>query len=73
MDPERSKRKIRLLSGKPAVVDDQINQLLDEYMLMTLHYAAVGDHMEVTAYLILQSEFRKMQLANPGTMLPGRN
>jgi hypothetical protein len=73
MEPERSKRKIRLISGPAATVDAQVNELLDEYVLVTLHYAAVGDQMAVTAYLILQSEVRKMQLANPGGMAPGRH
>jgi hypothetical protein len=73
MEPEKSKRKIRLISGCAPYVDDEVNQLLDEYMLMTLHYAAVGDHMEVTAYLILQVELRKMQLANPTQLASGRH
>jgi hypothetical protein len=71
MEPENKKRKMRLISGRPELVDAQVNELLDTYSLMTLSYSVVGDHVEVTAWLILQSEVRMMQLANPGPM-PGR-
>ncbi len=66
MEIETKPAKMRLISGTPALVDAQVNELLDRYSLMTLNYAVAGDQVIVTAWLILESEVRKMQIANIG-------
>lgn len=64
LDIEVKKRKLRLISGSAETVDSQVNELLDDYTAISFVYNAVGDRLVVTAYLVLTSEIRKMQLAN---------
>lgn len=64
MDPEKKPRKIRLISGPPALVDAQVNELLGEYGIASINFATTNEGVIVTAYLILASEIRMMQIAN---------
>lgn len=61
---EKKPRKIRLISGPPALVDAQVNELLDQYGLASINYATTSEGVIVTAYLILASEIRMMQIAS---------
>jgi len=72
MGPENTKRKIRLISGRPEVVDAQVNELLGEYGIVSINYATTSEGVIVTAYLILASEIRMMQIANGVAQVPQR-
>ena len=63
MEPEIKKRKIRLISGRPDLVDAQVNELLGEYAIASINFATTGEGVIVTMYLILASEVRMMQIA----------
>ena len=71
MDVERKPHKIRFISGPPALVDAQVNELLEEYVVAAVNYASTTEGVIVTCYLVLQSEVRKMAIASAGPM-PGR-
>ena len=64
MEPEKKPRKSRLICGPPELVDLQVNDLLDEYGLVSLNYATTSHGVVVTAYLVLASEIRMMQIAS---------
>lgn len=64
--------KIRLISGPPHLVDAQVNELLGEYAIVSLNFAAPTEGVVVTAYLVLQSELRMMQIASAGPVPNGR-
>ena len=71
MELENKPRKIRLISGPPALVDAQVNELLDQYGLASINYATTSEGVIVTAYLILASEIRMMQISQ-GIMQHGQ-
>jgi hypothetical protein len=64
MDIETSKRKLRLISGRPEAVDVMVNELLEEYSPSSWTYQVVGDQVIVTCMLILNVELRKAQIAS---------
>lgn len=63
MEVENKPRKIRFISGPPAVVDAQVNELLGEYGIASINFATTNEGVVVTVYLILASEIRMMQIA----------
>lgn len=71
MDVEKKPRKIRFISGRPELVDAQVNELLGEYGIASINFATTSEGVIVTVYLILASEVRMLQIANPG-LPPGR-
>jgi hypothetical protein len=66
MEFDRKPRKIRLISGPPAMVDAQVNEMLEQYSIVSINYATTSEGVIVTAYLILSSEIRMMQIASTG-------
>lgn len=64
MEPENKPRKIRLISGRPELVDAQVNELLGEYGIASINFATTSEGVIVTCYLILASEIRMMQIAS---------
>lgn len=64
MDAEKKPRRIRFISGRPDLVDAQVNELLDEYVVGSVNYATTSEGVIVTCYLVHSSELRKMQIAN---------
>ena len=63
MDPEQKPRKVRFISGPPALVDAQVNDLIPEYAIASINFATTSEGVIVTVYLILASEVRMMQIA----------
>lgn len=66
MEHEQKQRKIRIFSGEPAIVEGQVNELLDDYAIQSVNFASCGERVIVTVFLVLQSEVRKMALMMPG-------
>jgi len=59
-------QRIRLLSGPPAIVEHEVNLLLDEYAAVTWSFAVAKDEVVVTVLMIHAGEIRKAQLAQAG-------
>jgi hypothetical protein len=64
VEPETKMKKIRLISGRPEIVDHQVNQMLDHYAISQVNFAVVANDVIVTIFLILQSEVRQAQIGN---------
>lgn len=64
--------KIRILSGSPAVIEHQVNELLEDYAPMSWSFTMVKDAIVVTVLLISQAEIRKQQLAAAPLPMAGR-
>lgn len=65
METESKPRKIRIISGAPALVDAQVNEMLDQYTIQAVNYATCGDRVIVTCFLVHNSEMRKAALMQP--------
>jgi hypothetical protein len=63
MEPEKKPRKVRFISGRPELVDAQVNEMLGEYAIASINFATTSEGVIVTCYLILASEVRMMQIA----------
>jgi hypothetical protein len=63
--------RLRIITGPVAVVEHQLNELLDEYAVTVWQFTPIKDEMHITAILIAVSELRKGQLANLN-MNPGQ-
>jgi hypothetical protein len=63
MEPEKKPRKIRFISGPPAVVDAQVNDLIPEYGIASINFATTSEGVIVTLYLIHTSVLGQMQIA----------
>lgn len=59
-------RGLRIVYGKPEVVEAEIERLSDVYIVTSMYYYVVDNHLEVAANLIHQREMRKAQLAAMG-------
>ena len=66
MDDVIPKRKVRILSAAPAVVEVQINEICDEYAPIVWNIAPTDAGIMVTVVLLHESEVRKAQIATPG-------
>jgi hypothetical protein len=62
IEPEVKPRRMRILSGPVAVVEAELNTLLDSYGVMVWNFCPVGDQVHASVVLIAVSEMRKMQL-----------
>jgi hypothetical protein len=65
---ERKPRRLRMISGSVAEVEEQLNRLLDDYIATTFNFAVVGTEIRITVLLMHQSEMRKAQLMMAGQM-----
>jgi hypothetical protein len=63
MEIETKPRKVRFISGPPALVDAQVNEMLEQYAIVSINFSTTSEGVIVTAYLILQTEIRMMQIA----------
>lgn len=59
-------KKIRLICGPPELVEHEINEALNEYVLSSINFAVVGDKLTVTAIMTHQAEVRKAMIAQAG-------
>jgi hypothetical protein len=64
MEPEKKPRKVRFISGPPALVDAQVNDLIPEYGIVSINFATTGEGVIVTLYLIHTSVLGQMQIAS---------
>ncbi len=63
MEPENKPRKVRFISGPPALVDAQVNDLIPEYGIASINFATTSEGVIVTLYLIHSSLVGQMQIA----------
>ena len=63
MDPVVPELKLRILSGSPAIVEHQLQELLKSYIAATWNFAVVAGELVITVVLVHQSEIMKAQLA----------
>jgi hypothetical protein len=64
-------RVLRVLHGKPELVEEEVNRLTEDYTVLQYHFFVIHDELVMAALLIATSEIRKAQLAQ-ARMLPGR-
>jgi len=55
-------RKLRLVTGTVAQVEEQLNKFIEDYSLQSLTFTVVGTELICTAMLIHESEIRKAQM-----------
>ena len=65
---ERKPRRLRIISGTVAEVEEQLNRVLDDYVTIMWNWATVGAELRCTVVLMHQSEMRKAQLMMAGQM-----
>jgi hypothetical protein len=70
MEFEKKPRRLRIVTGTVAEVEEQLNQLLDSYLATQYNYAVVGDELRVTVVLLHESVVRMHQIAQAGAMRP---
>jgi len=54
---------IRLVSGRPEYVQDEVNALLDGYAPLTWSFGVARDEVVVTCLLISEKELQKQRFA----------
>jgi hypothetical protein len=62
--------RIKIVSGHPGWVEEQLNLLYDDYSIVSQNFAVVGDTIIITCLMVHQSEIRKGALA--AATIPGR-
>lgn len=68
MDVERKPRRLRIISGPVAELEDQLNRLLNDYNAIVWAFAPVADAMHGTVVLLHNSVLMQQALAQPGGM-----
>jgi hypothetical protein len=53
---------LRILYGRPEVVEAEIERLKDSYVVTSVFFYVVENHLEVACNLVHQREMRKAQL-----------
>lgn len=61
---EADSRGLRMIYGKPEVVEDWIEAHKDTYVISSCFFYVVQDHLEVAVNAIHQREVRKAQLGS---------
>jgi hypothetical protein len=59
----------RVVSGPPAVIEHQLNELLNEYIAVLWHWCVVHDELILSAVLMHTRIVHRQQLAQ--TRMPG--
>lgn len=54
---------LRLIHGKPELVEAQVNALLEDYTALSYSFMVVGAELHAAAILVHSREIRKAQLA----------
>lgn len=62
----KQERGLRILYGKPEVVEAEIERLSDVYIVTSMYYYVVDNTLQVAANLIHQREITKARLAALG-------
>jgi hypothetical protein len=71
MQAEVTPRRLRIVSGPVAEVEQQLNNLLDDYMAIQYSFVEVGGELHCAAVLVHLSVLRKQALA--ATPMIGRH
>lgn len=69
MDAEVKPRKLRIVSGTVAELEDQLNRLLNDYNAIVWSFAPIGEAMCGTVVLVHNSVLMRRALAQPGPMV----
>jgi hypothetical protein len=72
MDITEKPRKLRLLSGDYHAVEEQLNQLLDDYTAIVWNFVEVAADLRVTVVLVHSSVMRQQMLAQAAVSNSGR-
>lgn len=70
MDAEIKPRKLRIVTGVVAEVEEQLNRLLHDYNAIAWHFAPLGDTMHGTVVLLHNSVLMQRAIAQPGIGRP---
>ena len=70
MDAEIKPRKLRIVTGHVAILEESLNRLLNDYNAIVWHFAPIGDVMHGTVVLVHNSVLMQRALAQPGAMRP---
>ena len=68
MEPEIKPRKLRIVTGHVAILEESLNRLLEDYNAIVWHFAPIGDVMHGTVVLLHNSVLMQQRLAQPGAM-----
>ena len=68
MDAEIKPRKLRIVTGPVAELEDQLNRLLNDYNAIVWAFAPVGDAMHGTVVLLHNSVLMQRALAQGAHM-----
>jgi hypothetical protein len=68
MDAEIKPRRLRIVTGTIAELEDQLNRLLNDYNAIVWSFATVGEAMHGTVVLLHNSVLMQQALAQPGVM-----
>lgn len=70
MEVELKPRKLRIVTGTVAELEDQLNRLLNDYNAIVWSFAPIGEAMCGTVVLLHNSVLMQRALAQPGAMRP---
>lgn len=70
MDVESKPRRLRIVTGTVAELEEQLNRLLNDYNAIVWAFSPVVDVMHGTVVLLHNSVLMQQALARPGTMRP---
>lgn len=65
-------RAVRIISGAPAVIEEMLDRLANEYTPMTWNFAVCHDELTITVVMISNSQVRQAQIATAALAPNGR-
>ena len=70
MDAETKPRKLRIVTGHVAILEESLNRLLEDYNAIVWDFAPIGDVMHGTVVLLHNSVLMQQRLATAGGRRP---
>lgn len=70
MDAEIKPRKLRIVTGSVAEIEEQLNRLLNDYNAIVWSFTPMGDEMHGTVVLLHNSVLMQRAIAQPGIGRP---
>lgn len=68
----RKPRAVRIISGAPAVIEELLDRLANEYTPMTWNFAVCHDELTITVVMVSNSQLRQAQIAAAAMQPNGR-
>ena len=68
VDAEIKPRRLRIVTGSVAELEDQLNRLLNDYNVIVWAFAPIADAMHGTVVLLHNSVLVQQALAQPAVM-----